>query len=117
MTGTGGWDHSNVFAGGGLLATYSGTDTHFAFNDWLGTKRAELRVSDGCLQTYASLPFGDKLTPAGNCPDATEQHFTGQQRDRESGNDYFQARYYGSPAGRFMSPDPPGIGLADPTTP
>jgi len=32
-------------------------------------------------------------------------HFTGKERDAESGNDYFDARYYSSAMGRFMSPD------------
>ncbi len=31
--------------------------------------------------------------------------FTGKERDSESGNDYFGARYYASSMGRFMSPD------------
>jgi RHS repeat-associated protein len=31
---------------------------------------------------------------------------TGKERDSESGNDYFGARYYASTMGRFMSPDP-----------
>ena len=30
---------------------------------------------------------------------------TGKERDAESGNDYFGARYYSSAMGRFMSPD------------
>ncbi len=30
---------------------------------------------------------------------------TGKQRDSETGNDYFGARYYSSDAGRFLSPD------------
>src|SRR5438309_3402592 len=32
-------------------------------------------------------------------------HFTGQERDSESGNDNFGARYYSSSLGRFLSPD------------
>jgi len=32
-------------------------------------------------------------------------HFTGKERDTESGNDYFGARNYASSMGRFMSPD------------
>jgi len=36
-------------------------------------------------------------------------HFTGKERDTESGNDYFGARYYASNTGRFMSPDPSGL--------
>jgi RHS repeat-associated protein len=33
--------------------------------------------------------------------------FTGKERDTESGNDYFGARYYASNMGRWMSPDKP----------
>ena len=32
-------------------------------------------------------------------------YFTGKERDTESGNDYFGARYYASTVGRFLSPD------------
>jgi len=32
-------------------------------------------------------------------------HFTGKERDTESGNDYFVARYYASSMGRWLSPD------------
>jgi len=32
--------------------------------------------------------------------------FIGKERDTESGNDYFGARYYSSNMGRFTSPDP-----------
>jgi len=55
-------------------------------------------------ETCLSLPFGDELGCNGSDP--SEQHFTGKERDTESGNDYFGARYYGSTMGRFMSPDP-----------
>ncbi len=44
-------------------------------------------------------------------------HFTGKERDVETGLDYFGARYYGSALGRFTSPDPMGIFYADPTNP
>ncbi len=36
---------------------------------------------------------------------ATAYRFTGKERDTESGNDYFDARYYSSAMGRFLSPD------------
>ena len=39
------------------------------------------------------------------CTCAFEYKFTGKERDAESGNDYFGARYYASKMGRFSSPD------------
>jgi RHS repeat-associated protein len=104
------WIHTNAFSGGKIQATYDGTDTTFYLGDWLGTKRVEVGAS-GCATAYASLPYGDGLTtvslPGYNAcaSDATEHHFTGKERDNESGNDYFEARYYASSMGRFMSPD------------
>jgi RHS repeat-associated protein len=44
-------------------------------------------------------------------------HFTGKERDSESGNDYFGARYYGSSMGRFLSPDPGGLVAVNPSFP
>ena len=38
--------------------------------------------------------------------------FTGKERDSESGNDNFAARYYSSSLGRFMSPDPENAGAS-----
>ena len=35
----------------------------------------------------------------------SRSRYTGRERDSESGNDYFEARYYRSAMGRFMSPD------------
>ena len=36
----------------------------------------------------------------------TVAEFTGKERDAETGLDYFGARYFSSPQGRFTSPDP-----------
>ena len=116
--GTSTWKHTNVFAGGRLLATYNGSNTIFAFNDWLGSKRAELSAgSSPCAAQFRSLPFGNgQSSPVALgsfplCQDATEQHFTGKERDTESGNDYFGARYYSSSMGRWLSPDPVFLAL------
>jgi RHS repeat-associated protein len=110
------WVHTNIFAAGKLLATYHDSDTYFALTDWLGTKRAEI-TPDGKYSSFLSMPYGDGLSPSGAAADATEQHFTGKERDAESGNDYFGARYYASSMGRFMSPDPSGLLYADPANP
>jgi RHS repeat-associated protein len=52
--------------------------------------------------SYTSLPFGDNLSSLG----LDRGHFTGKERDTESGLDYFGARYYASNMGRMISPDP-----------
>ena len=102
-----GWAHTNVYAGGKLIGTYDGNvnapTLHFHFDDPLGTRRVQTDSVGNIEQTYQSLPYGEMPTdqPLG----ATENHFTGKERDTESGNDYFGARYYNSNTGRFLSPD------------
>jgi RHS repeat-associated protein len=68
-------------------------------------------------ETCSSLAFGDGLNCSGSGADATEHHFTGKERDAESGLDYFGARYYASTAGRFLSPDPSAEDYADRSNP
>jgi RHS repeat-associated protein len=108
--------HTNVVAGG-VIATYLPNDSaspHFRFADWLGTTRAQANNAGTLELTCQSLPFGDT---SAQCTPATEQFYTGQERDQESGNDYFQARHYANSMGRFLSPDPSGLLLADLTNP
>jgi len=112
------WKHSNVWIGGRLTATYDLKGLHFPITDPLGTKRVQANVSGLIDETCTSLPFGNDLnnpliascvqpaSPPPTADDDTEQHFTGKERDTESGNDYFGARYYASSMGRWLSPDP-----------
>jgi len=120
LNSSGAWVHTNVFAGGGrLLASYegpAGTDTagyHYHLTDWLGTKRMQTTASGNQEETCMSYPFGDGLACTGG-PDATEHHFTGKERDTESGLDYFFARYFTSDLARFMTPDWAGKPIAVP---
>ena len=126
LDGSNTWLRTNVYVGGRLTATYDLAGLHFHLSDPLGTRRVQLNgnLTRGNLtsgnQTQPlgqaeldcqSLPYGDQqsCTPAPNAPstsdDATPLHFTGKERDAESGNDYFGARYYASTMGRFMSAD------------
>src|ERR1019366_9709109 len=91
--------------GGALLATYDyssattpTTQLFFNVGDWLGTKRMQSTAAGALAMHWSSDPFGAYLTPTaiGTAFDATENHFTGKERDTESGNDYFGARYYNS---------------------
>jgi len=115
LTGTMAWAHSNVWVGSHLTATLDMDTTslapalHFHLSDPLGTRRVQTDPF-GNVESYSqSLPFGDGFsvnpTNASTADDSTENHFTGKERDTESGNDYFEARYYSSAMGRFMSPD------------
>jgi RHS repeat-associated protein len=104
--GQGNWKHTNVYASGQLIATYdAGTNSPLSFHlsDWLGTRRVQTDYAGNNPQYFQGLPFGEM--PVGQPLGATEQHFTAKERDTESGNDYFGARYYASTMGRFMSPD------------
>jgi RHS repeat-associated protein len=54
---------------------------------------------DECNSTVAiGLRAGERWNRVGS-------RYTGKERDSESGNDYFGARYFASTTGRFMSPD------------
>ncbi len=95
---------------GSLITNGNGSGTYpitWSHVDWLGTERARTSQAGSVTGSYTSLPYGDALAPTG---DADPIHFTGKERDAESGNDYFGARYYASTMGRFMSPDPENFG-------
>jgi RHS repeat-associated protein len=62
------------------------------------------------MQAQTSIRLPDtSMTPPLACllsaASGRQSIFTGKERDAESGNDYFGARYYASTMGRFMSPD------------
>ena len=71
--------------------------------DHLGSARMLTANGGWPVSTDTFYPFGQETgSPAGD----NTFKFTGKERDSESGNDYFGARFYGSSMGRFMSPDP-----------
>jgi RHS repeat-associated protein len=108
--GTGNWTRQEIYAAGRHLATFSAAtgQAYWDFTDWLGTERARASaVSGAVVETCTSLPWGDNLQCANT--DQSPLHFTGKQRDTESGLDNFDARYLASSFGRFTSPDPDDI--------
>jgi RHS repeat-associated protein len=116
-TNTMAWQHTNVWAGSVLLATYDNDNLHFYLNDPLGSRRAQTDYAGVLEQTCSSLPYGDSLACTNSAQYPTEHHYTGKERDTESGNDYFKYRYLASSMGRWLSPDPSGLYFADPTNP
>ena len=85
--------------------------------DQLGTPRMIFNHQGSLAGTkrHDYLPFGEELFPGTgqrantlgySAPDGVRQKFTQKERDTETGLDYFVARYYSSPQGRFTSVDP-----------
>jgi RHS repeat-associated protein len=94
--------------------------------DHLGSLRlvTDNSTSANIIARHDYLPFGEEI-PAnavgrrsewGPFGDKVNQKFTGQERDEETGFDFFQARYFYGAQGRFNSPDPGNAG-ADPMNP
>ncbi len=117
INSSGVWARGEVYAGGRHLATYMNGTTYFVHSDWLGNERLRTQVDRTPYSSWTNLPFGEGT----NAPDPSPLHFTGKERDSETGFDYFGARYYGSVAGRFISTDwdskPVGVPFADLSAP
>jgi len=123
--------HTNVYAASGLVGTYSPNldpqtsaqqpiILNFYLTDWLGTRRVTTDAAGNVQAACLSLPYGNGETCTAT---PTEHLFTQHERDAESGNDYFGARYYASSMGRFLIPDwsakedpVPYASLGDPQT-
>ena len=103
------------------------TGTSYLFTDMLGSVRTITNSSGTVTECYDYLPFGRILgrsdngrnaaglnncfpaTPDTNLTSIVDEKFTGQKRDNETGLDFFEARYFSSPLGRFTSTDPLNI--------
>jgi RHS repeat-associated protein len=127
LNGNQNWQRTNIYGGKQLLATYDVHGLHFHLTDPLGTRRVQTSAVGEPEEDCQGLPFGDGLNcyptpnPPATADDSNQLHFTGKERDTESGNDYFGARYYSSSMGRWMSPDwaskPEAVPYSDLTNP
>jgi RHS repeat-associated protein len=110
-------------AGGQLIAEYDSNaalpsaagGTKYVSADHLGSTRVVVDGGGVVKGRHDYLPFGEEVgagiggrtTAMGySANDSTRNRFTGKERDNESGLDFFEARYYSSPQGRFTSTDP-----------
>jgi RHS repeat-associated protein len=76
------------------------TTTTYYHGDQIGSTRLLTAGAGWPIASSIYYPYGEGPTSGTN-----HYLFTGKERDAESGNDYFGARYYASSMGRFMSPD------------
>jgi RHS repeat-associated protein len=91
--------------------------TCYVMTDHVGSVRMVTDQNGTAVTRHDYLPFGEEIQ--GSSPSSeVEQRFTGQIRDAETGMDFFNARYFTAPLGRFNSADPESAGafLADPQT-
>jgi RHS repeat-associated protein len=89
---------SDVQIPDGLLAANAllAENSRQGFETYSGTLHQGFEVAISSTSLGISNPLYDGRV---------RSRYTGKERDSESGLDYFEARYYGSSMGRFMSPD------------
>ena len=87
-------------SGGGSIGT-----TYYYAEDFLGSSRAMVQAgaTSACFDADF-LPFGRENDAVTTC-NVNSYKFEGKERDAETGNDDFGARYYSSNFGRWLSPD------------
>ena len=93
-----------MFFGGKRVARRDSTgNIYYYAEDFIGSSRV-ITQSNGTLCSDADfLPFGQEVDFTSAC--GQNYKLEGKERDLETGNDNFGARYYRSALGRWMSPD------------
>jgi len=75
----------------------------YYFSDHLNSTDIVTNATGGIVRESDYVPYGGEIVISGTDPNRYK--FTGKERDPESGLDDFDARFYSSPFGRFMTPD------------
>ena len=114
-----------------IEASACGTPTCYVTADHLGSTRMLMdSAGSSTVRRYDYLPFGQEILVQSGVAtrtvaqgylataDDTDPKFTGQQRDADTGLDWFQVRHMSGTAGRFQSVDPENAGAnaGDPQT-
>jgi RHS repeat-associated protein len=95
-----------IFFGGKRIAMLpAGTTAQLYVEDLLGTSRV-ITTNAGVVCYDADFyPYGGERTPYTNTCTQNNYKFEGKERDGETGNDDFGARYYSNRFGRWLSAD------------
>jgi RHS repeat-associated protein len=92
-----------VFFGGKRLARRDASgNVSFYLSDHLGSSRVVTSAAGAILDDSDFYPFGGERVVQSSSGNTYK--FTGKERDPESGNDYFPARYLANSLGRWLSP-------------
>jgi len=112
-----------IFFGGKRIALLpAGSTPIYYVEDLLGTSRVTTTNTGVVCYDADFYPYGGERSYANTCPQ-NNYKFEGKERDTESGNDDFGARYYSNRFGRWLSADwsavpvpAPYANLANPQT-
>ena len=99
-------------AGATAVYTASGL-AYYRHADWLGSARLASTPSRGVYYDGAYAPYGESYAESGTA----DRSFTGQNQDTVSGLYDFMFREYHAVQGRWISPDPAGLGAVNPASP
>jgi len=103
-----------IFFGGKRIAMLPAASTPIYYvEDLLGTSRV-ITTNTGVVCYDADFyPYGGERTITNTCPQ-NNYKFEGKERDTETGNDDFGARYYSNRFGRWLSADWSSVPVAIP---
>ncbi len=96
-------------------APVSNPTTNYTATDPLGSPRVITNKQGQIVSRRDFMPFGEQVPTDAtyrtaalkyNIDDNIRQKFTGYQRDKETGLDFAEARYYNNKHGRFTAVDP-----------
>jgi RHS repeat-associated protein len=94
------------FAGQRVAMLPTGTNNaQYYVEDFLGSSRVVTTLTGTVCYDADFTPFGGERAYTSNCAAQNIYKFEGKERDAESGNDDFGARYYTWRMGRWLSSD------------
>lgn len=94
-----------------IVASVEDAKVNYLTNDSLGSPRINTDRDGNVTARHDYHPFGEEILtgPRFEYPDyrgdTVRKQFSSKERDGETGLDFFEARYYSSKLGRFVSPD------------
>jgi len=96
------------FAGARVARRDYQNNQYYYFEDQVNSSRVIAEVPAGTRTATLCYdadfyPYGGEIDFTNTC--SQNYKFQGKERDAETGNDYFGARFYSSGYGRFLSPD------------
>ncbi len=101
---------------GRAQAVYLSTGlAYYRHSDWLGSARLTSTSTPAVFASGALAPYGEVYDWTGT---SAYESFTGEQQGHHQRRVYdFPARRLSASMGRWISPDPLGVGAVDPTNP